>query len=212
MTRTPCMPQTIWSPLRTSRSLRQTARSPFDDDHGVHPLIADRDPAAVEVHFGPVVGRGVEVVRRGGVDVGAAQQRVRRAVHVAAVRRQLLEQVIERRPGAGRDRDRQVRDVLVGAADVEAFDLVRRAMLDDRGEDALEVARVDQVAVGVDGFGRHGSRFDKCDRCDGCVRCGAVHGCSGAEMHGFTGVRSTGAPAPDAPVHRTCAPHRTRRT
>ena len=56
----------------------------------------NRHPVAVEVDFGAMVGRGVEVVRRGAVDVGRAQQRVRDAVDVAAVRRQLFEQMRER--------------------------------------------------------------------------------------------------------------------
>ena len=109
-----------------------------------------------------------------------AQQRVRRAVHVAAVRRQLFEQVIERGACVGGDRDRQARDVVVGAADVEALDLVRGAVLDDGREDGLQVARVDQVALGLDGFGRHGSR---------CAGATGATGASGAVR--FTGARCT---------------------
>ena len=44
----------------------------------------------------------------------------------------------------------------VVAADVEAKNFVLGAVLDDGGEDRLEVARVDQVPFGLDGFGNHG--------------------------------------------------------
>ncbi len=61
--------------------------------------------------------------------------------------------MVERRRGVGGDRDGQPRGVVVGAADVEALDLVARAVLDDGREDGLQVTRVDQVTLGLDGFG-----------------------------------------------------------
>ena len=121
-------------------------------DRRVHALPPDAHPAAVEMNVGLVVGRRIKIVRRGRVDVGGAQLRIRCAMHVAAVRRQLLQQVVERRLCVGLDGDGQVRDVLIGAADVEALDLVGAAMLDDGREDALKIAGVDQVATRVDRF------------------------------------------------------------
>ena len=79
---------------------------------------------AVEPHLGPVIGRRVEVLGRGAVDVRRPQDGVGQAVDVAAIWRQFLEQVVERLAVVGGDRDRQPGGVVVGAANVEALNLV----------------------------------------------------------------------------------------
>ena len=126
-----------------------------DDDGGVHPLAGHGRPLAADQHLGAVVGGGVEVLRGGAVDVVDAHDRVRRALHVAAERRQRGQQVVEALAGLGRQAQRQPRRGRVGASHVEAQDLVAGALLDDGGEDGLQVARVDQVAFGVDRLRNH---------------------------------------------------------
>ena len=68
----PWMPQTMASPLRISRSLRQTARASVDHDRRVHALALDLHPLAAEPHRRLVVGRRVEVLRRAAVAIGGA--------------------------------------------------------------------------------------------------------------------------------------------
>jgi hypothetical protein len=65
----PWMPQTIASPLRISRSLRQIARGPSITIR--RPCAAaDLDPLAAEPHRGLMVGGRVEVLRRAAVAIG----------------------------------------------------------------------------------------------------------------------------------------------
>ena len=98
ITRTPCMPQTTAIALPQVAQLAAASRRPFSTTIAASMrCCSTAHPLPVEPDLGPVVGRRVEVVRRGAVDVGRPQLRVRRAVHVAAVWRQLFEQVVERR-------------------------------------------------------------------------------------------------------------------
>ena len=126
-----------------------------DDDGRVHALVAHRGPHAAEQDLRLVVGGGVEVDGRGAADVVDAQHRVGRALHVAAEGAQRGQQVVERLARLGGHAQRQARGVGVGAAHVEVQDLVAGAVLDDGGEDGLQIARVDEMALGVDGLEYH---------------------------------------------------------
>ncbi len=81
---------------------------------------------------------------------------------MAAERQQLLEEILERRRSRRLHLQREPRELVVRAAELEVLNLERAAALDDLVEDRLELLRVDEVAfsgddggmsVGHDGFG-----------------------------------------------------------
>jgi hypothetical protein len=114
-----------------------------------------RHPLAIEVNRGAVVGGGVEIFRRRAIHVRRPQHRVGCAFDVAAEHGQLGEQILQPFVGVGLQFQNEVRTFFVLSADVEPENLVLRAVFDDGGEDGLEVAGIDQVAFGLDGFGNH---------------------------------------------------------
>jgi hypothetical protein len=94
--------------------------------------------------------------RRASVAIGGAAQRVLFGRLVAAERNQRFEQRGQRRLGGRRHLECQVREVGVGAADLEVEDLERAAALDDRVEDGRHQLRVDEMSFGGDdGGGSH---------------------------------------------------------
>ena len=112
----------------------------------------DVDPAAADPHLRALVGRGVEVLRRAAVAVGRADERVLLADRVAAERDQILDEPRERRFVRRRDLERQPRDVVVRAAELEVLHLEVAAALDHAVEDRLQELRVDEVTFrGDDG-------------------------------------------------------------
>ena len=125
-----------------------------DDDHRVHPLALDLDPLAAKSNVGPVVGRRVEVVGNAAVLFRRFDQHVALADRMCAERRDLLQQVVERRAIRRRDAHLDARRVVVGAADVERQDLVGPFEFDDFVEDGGQQAGVDQVALRFDGVAR----------------------------------------------------------
>ena len=128
------------SPARTSRSLRQhRAAVGVDDDHRVHALLLDVDPAAVHAAPRALVGRRVEVVGHAAVAIGDAQERVPLLDGVAAERDQLFEQAAQAGVGRRRDLELQLREIVVGAADLEMQDLELAAVLDHRVEDVFRI-------------------------------------------------------------------------
>ena len=92
----PSWPQTTGSPALTSRSLRHAARPSVDDDDRVHALLLDLDPLPAQPHVRAVVGRRIEVVGDAAVLLGRLDERVALAHRMAAERRELLQQVVER--------------------------------------------------------------------------------------------------------------------
>ena len=91
------MPHTTGSPCLMSRSFRQTRDPSSNDDHGVHALALDLDPASAVSDGRPLVRGGVEVLRRAAVLVGRPERRVLLGDGMAAQRHQLLDQLLERR-------------------------------------------------------------------------------------------------------------------
>ncbi len=111
------------------------------------------DPAAADAHVGPHVGGRVEVVGDRAVPVRDSQERVLFLDGVAAERNQLLDEAAQAGVGRRRDLELQLREVVVGAADLEVQHLELPAALDDRIEDGVEELRVDEVALGLDDDG-----------------------------------------------------------
>ena len=124
-----------------------------DDDDGVHALARHGDPAAVDAHVGPHVRRRVEVVGDDAIAVGDSQQRVPLLDGVAAERDQLLDEAAQAGVARRRHLELQLREVVVGAADLEVQHLELSAALDDGIEDGVEELRVDEVALGLDDDG-----------------------------------------------------------
>ena len=149
----PWMPQTIASPLRISRSLRQIARAALDHDRGVHALLLDLHPLAAEAHRRLMVGGGVEVLRRAAVAIGGDDVRVLGARDAAAERDQLLEHLGQRRRRLRGHAHRHERRLVVGAADAELEHVERRVVADDGVEHRVHELRVDEVAFGLDHLG-----------------------------------------------------------
>ena len=105
------------------------------DDDRIHPLLLDFDPLALEANVRAVVGRRIEVVGHAAVLFRRFHEHVAFAFRVAAERGQLLQQVIEHRLLGGRDAHLELRDVVIGPADIELEDLVGGLVLDDLVED-----------------------------------------------------------------------------
>ena len=136
------------SPTRTSRSLRHRGPVASDDDDRVHALVADLGPFAAHPDLRPLVGGRVEVVRRAPVPVGRPHEGVLFADRVAPEGQQVLDELGERRRIAGRDLQRQARDVVVRPAEFEVQHLEVAAALDDAVENGLEQLGVDEMTLG----------------------------------------------------------------
>ena len=146
------------------------------DDDGVHALPGHGNPAPVHAHVGPHVGRRVEVVWNRAVPVRDSQQRVPLFDGVAPERYQLLDQAPQAGVGGRRHPHFQLREIVVGTADLEVQHFELSAALDDGIEDRVEELRVDQVALRLDDHGVQG--------CVGHVRkLDYSHGSSG--QHGM---------------------------
>ena len=147
----PSLPQTMGSPRAHVAQLAARRPAVLDDDHRVHPLPPDLDPAAVVPDDGAVIGGGVEVLGRAAVLVGggapsrrsppADGSRARAAPRAATTAPRLV---------GRRDLQSQPRVVLVGAADVEAEDLEGAVVADDGVEDRGQDPRVDEVTLGLE--------------------------------------------------------------
>ena len=72
---------------------------------------------------------------------------------MAAERNQLLDQAPQAGVGVRRHLHLQLREIVVGAADLEVQHLELSAALDDGIEDRVEELRVDQVALRLDDYG-----------------------------------------------------------
>ena len=149
VTRMPSSPQTTRSPVRTSRSLRHDGRAVgADDDHRVHALPRNRQPSAVDAHVACAGSWSSRSPR-------ARSRRDRRRAAsascsldgMAAERNQLLDEARSPAVGVGGHLQRELREIVVGPADLEVLHLERAAALDDGIEDGLEQLRVDQVAL-----------------------------------------------------------------
>ncbi len=132
-------------------------RAPVGQDHdSVHALALDDHPLPLDPHLRPLVRGGIEVVRHAAVLVGHPHRRVLHVRHVTAERKQLLEQVVERGRTRGLHLERQPRELVVGAAQLEVQDLECPPALDHLVENRLELLGVDEVPLGGDdgGMGR----------------------------------------------------------
>ena len=125
-------------------------------DDGVHPLARDDDPAAIDAHVGSHVRRRIEIVWHGAIAVRDAQQRVPLLDRMTAERNQLLDAAGAARLGRRRHLELQLREVVVGAANLEVQDLELTAALDHGIEDGVQELRVDQVALRPDDDGVRG--------------------------------------------------------
>ncbi len=123
------------------------------DDDGVHALPRHGNPAPLHAHVGPHVGGRVEVVWNRAVPVRDSQQSVPLLDGVTAERYQLLDQAPQAGVGVRRHPHLQLRELVVGAADLEMQHLELSAALDDGIEDRVEELRVDQVALRLDDYG-----------------------------------------------------------
>ena len=108
------------------------------------------DPSAVDAHVGPHVGGRVEIVWNRAVPVRDSQERVLLLDGVAAERNQLLDEAAQAGVGRRRDLELDLRELVVGAADLEVQHFELAAALDDGIEDGVEELRVDQVALRLD--------------------------------------------------------------
>ncbi len=134
-------------------------------DDRVHALPGHGNPAALDAYVGPHVGRRIEIVRNRAVAIGHQQQRVPLLDGMAAERNQLLEQAPQVGIGRRRDLQFQLREVFVGAADLEMQDVELSAASDHGVEDRVQELRVDEVALGLDDDGvesgvGHGRKLD----------------------------------------------------
>ncbi len=135
-----------------------TRRSAVGADHDdrIHALARDGQPAAIDAHVGPHVRRRVEIVRHRAIAIRDPQQRVPFLDGMAAERNQLLEQTAQAGVGRRRHLQLQLREVVVGAADLEMQDLELTAALDHGIEDGVQELRVDEVALSLDDDGVRG--------------------------------------------------------
>ena len=107
-----------------------TAHSPSvaRHDHRVHPLILYVDPAPAEPHVCAVVGRGVEIVGHTVVLLGRLDRCIALTHGMAAERRELLQQLVQRSGIGRRDPHLHTRGVVIRAADIEEQDFVRKLL------------------------------------------------------------------------------------
>ena len=126
VTRMPSWPQTTVSPALHVAQLAARGRRAVDDDHRVHALLVDLDPAAAQANVRAMVGGRVEVVRDAAILLGRLQNGVAPRGRMSAERRELLQQIVERRLVGDGDAHLDARRVVVGPADVEREDLVGR--------------------------------------------------------------------------------------
>ena len=148
VTRNPWRPHTTRSPDPDFAQLPADGRAVLaDDDDRVHALARHRDPAPVHAHVGPQVGGRIEVVWNRAVTVRDSQQRVPFLDGMAAEWNQLFDEPAQAGVGRGRHLQLQLREIVVGAADLEVQHLELPAPLDDGIEDGVEELRVDQVAL-----------------------------------------------------------------
>ena len=87
---------------------------------------------------------------------------------MAAERQQFLEEELERRLGTRVHLQRELRELVVGPAEIEVLDLEGGAALDDLVEDGLELLGVDEVALG--GHDRAVDMILVCHRVSGADR------------------------------------------
>ena len=138
----------------------RAARHQHDD--GIHALTFDFDPGTADPDVGALVGRGVEVVRHAAVLLRHAHGGILHVDRMAAEWQELLEEILQRGSARRLHLQREPRELVVRATELEVLNLERAAALDDLVEDRLELLRVDEVAfsgddggvsVGHDGFG-----------------------------------------------------------
>ncbi len=128
-----------------------------DHDRRVHALVRDRQPLASAAHVRFVVRRRVEIGGRASVEVGDARHDVLLADDQAAERHQVFDNRADGFFGVGGHAHPQQRRLVVGLADREAHHLERGVVPDDRVENAVQDAGVDEMSGCFDDFRCHGS-------------------------------------------------------
>lgn len=132
----------------------------FDDDTGIHALLAHRMPRAGVADFGALVGSGIEILGSAAVAFDDANLGVARIDRGAAETDQLAEDLVHRLGGWGLDAEPQVRRFAIGASDLEDFYFEAALVFDDSVEDPLHDVTVDQVSLRFDCFLKHASLQD----------------------------------------------------
>jgi hypothetical protein len=150
--RTPFAPQTTISPFLHVTQLAAFGVKPrrifADDDDGVHTLFCDLDPCAAGAHKGSMIGRRIEIIGRDAVLGRGLQRRIGELGLVAAQLDQLFERLVEDLPGGRHHPHLQLRELVVGAPELEVDHFVDRAALDHAIHDVRQYLRIYQVTFG----------------------------------------------------------------
>ena len=142
------------NPVHGRRQGTQAVGAVDERDAAVHLDLLDRQPLPAMAHVAFEVGGRVEVRREHAI----ARRRHPLCVvrhRVRAVLPHFLQDQVQHRLAFGTDDYLGVAGGLTRRADLEAGDLVVAAMQQDQIQHLRERARVDDVAVEVDGFGEH---------------------------------------------------------
>src|ERR1035441_8453658 len=120
--------------------------------HGVHSLVLHFDPLLAIAHVGPVIGGGVELLRRAAVALHRRQLGVAGIGWGAAQAQQLVQQAEERTLVRRLHFESQIGRFTIGLADAELLHFETAVVLHDLVEDVLHDVGVDQMAFGFDHF------------------------------------------------------------